>query len=468
MNELLAAQQALNARSTLPGVVWPTFAAPNALPLMSFLWQFERTQWWDPKTLFAAQCVQLRQLLAHAFEHSSFYRQRLEAAGYRLGQAVNVELMAQLPLLTRTDLQQEAGNMRCEHYPKGHGGVFSQSTSGATGTPVTVVSTALNGQMQAAIGLRDHRWHKRDLTGRLACIRSISKQQLALMPDDLHADTWGQPMDILFETGDAWFLSINTPVDRQVEWLDEVNPDYLLTYPSNLVALAQIYSGANRRLPALREIGTISEQFLHEAMLLCEEVFDVPVKDIYSCSEAGLLASQCPEFTHYHEMAEKVFIELLNDDNEPCKPGEVGRVVITDLHNFAMPIIRYDIGDYAERGAPCPCGRGLPVLNEIKGRVRGLITLPSGERFVPRLMITEFSELAGVELRQIQIVQKSLEEVEVRLVTTTPLNDEQAARLTKGINRRLQHAFNISYSYHDAIPRNAGDKFEDFISEVTR
>ena len=112
----------------------------------------------------------------------------------------------------------------------------------------------------------------------------------------------------------------------------------------------------------------------------CQQVFGVKVVDMYSSQEVGYIALQCPEHEHYHVQAENLLVEVLAEDGRGCGPGEVGRVVVTTLHNFAMPLLRYDIGDYAEVGASCPCGRGLGVLTRILGRQRNLLVLPDGRR----------------------------------------------------------------------------------------
>src|SRR6185295_14515719 len=96
----------------------------------------------------------------------------------------------------------------------------------------------------------------------------------------------------------------------------------------------------------------------------------VGVVDVYSSEECGQIALQCPEHEQYHVQSESVLVEVLDDEGRPCAPGTIGRVVLTTLQNFAMPLIRYDIGDFAEPGPACPCGRALPVLTRIVGRVR--------------------------------------------------------------------------------------------------
>jgi phenylacetate-CoA ligase len=101
---------------------------------------------------------------------------------------------------------------------------------------------------------------------------------------------------------------------------------------------------------------------------IVRQAWDVPLKDSYSCEEAGYLAMQCPEQEVLHVQSENLLLEVVGNDGRPCVPGEAGRVLVTSLHNFATPLIRYELGDLAEVGAPCACGRGLPVIARVLGR----------------------------------------------------------------------------------------------------
>jgi phenylacetate-CoA ligase len=177
------------------------------------------------------------------------------------------------------------------------------------------------------------------------------------------------------------------------------------------------------------------------------------------------MALQCPETGRYHVQSESVLLEVLDDAGRPCAPGEVGRIVATSLHNFAQPMIRYDIGDYAEVGGPCPCGRGLPVLDRILGRFRNMLTLPDGRRIWPRLSEGRYREVAPI--RQYQVVQTGRAALEVRLAAERPLSADEEAKLRAMILGRIGSAdFALTFTYHDAIPRSAGGKFEDFKSEI--
>ena len=185
---------------------------------------------------------------------------------------------------------------------------------------------------------------------------------------------------------------------------------------------------------------------------------------MYSCQEVGYIALQCPDHPHYHEQSENVLVEILDAEGKPCGTGESGRVVLTDLHNFAMLLIRYDIGDFAEVGEPCACGRGLPVLNHVIGRVRGMLTLADGARIRPDFGGPYFREIADIQ--QNQIIQKSRDTLEVRLVVPGGLNERETDNLRQLILAQLGHPFELEFSYHEEIPRSTGGKFEDFRSEL--
>ncbi|MCP4995711.1 MAG: phenylacetate--CoA ligase family protein [Gammaproteobacteria bacterium] len=197
---------------------------------------------------------------------------------------------------------------------------------------------------------------------------------------------------------------------------------------------------------------------------ICLEVWNAPVVDIYSARETGYLALQCPEHQHYHVQSENVFVEILNDEGNPCNPGEVGRVIVTTLHNYASPLIRYDIGDYAEVGRPCDCGRGLPVLNRIAGRVRNMLTLPTGEKFWP--LFLSMHSASDAPITQLQIVQRTLNKLEVRVVVDRSLFDQERVELTRALHDSLHYPFELEFVECQQIERSKSGKYEEFYSEL--
>jgi phenylacetate-CoA ligase len=189
------------------------------------------------------------------------------------------------------------------------------------------------------------------------------------------------------------------------------------------------------------------------------------IEDSYSCSETGTVAIQCPVSKLYHTMMETLIVEVLDKDGNPCQEGEEGRIVITDLYNTANPIIRYDIGDYAIVGGECVCGRNHRTFTRVLGRERNLLKLPNGHRFWPRAGRYEMQKVAPV--RQWQIVQHTLDDIELRVVTDEPLTDKQREDLTEVFSNAIEEFAPVRVTwYKDSIPPNAGGKFEESICLV--
>lgn len=447
--------------SGLSGIGWPAVPRGRDTAVLALQHQLDRTQWWSPKDLRAMQLRQLESLAAHAARTVPFYQDRLKVlAGIRKG-GLTMEAWRRIPILRRADIQEAAAEMASRAPPKDHGQVTEAKTSGSTGRPITVKVTAVTGLFFAALNLRYHLWFDRDFTARVAGIRSISGLQAA-------AAAANKPLPWVpgYPSGPMYFFDISRPVGEQLEWLARVQPDYLLTNPSNLQALVERGRQQGFRFTRLRDVTTMGEALDEATREAGEEGWGVPVRDIYSAEEMGLIALQCPERPHYHVQSESLLVEILNDADAPCGPGEAGRVVLTDLHNYAMPLIRYELGDYAVAGAPCPCGRGLPVIERVLGRQRNMLTLPSGDVLWPNLPPKPLTAIAS--LRQFQIVQTSLDEIEVKVVAAGALSAEEEERFRAYLVENFRHPFAIRFIHVDEIPRSPSGKFEGFISLVGR
>src|SRR5262249_10928972 len=202
----------------------------------------------------------------------------------------------------------------------------------------------------------------------------------------------------------------------------------LLTYPSNLRYLAAHCHAHGVTLPRLEHVTSFGEVLSAETREECRRAWNLSVIDVYSAQEVGTIALQCPASEAYHVQGEAILVEVVDDQGEPCRPGEIGRVLVTPLNNFAMPLLRYEIGDHAVVGGPCACGRGLPVLERILGRERNaLLVAGQGERYWPSFGSRKLRQLAPIV--QHQLVQKSVTRLEARFVTQRPLTPDEESDL---------------------------------------
>ncbi|MCH8188724.1 MAG: phenylacetate--CoA ligase family protein [Proteobacteria bacterium] len=441
------------------GIHWPAIPAFVDAAVLALQYQLEQSQWWPPETLVEHQLRQLELLLVHTARTVPFYRGRLDAlAGLGRGE-LTMDAWRRLPVLRRTDIQEAGAALVSRRLPRDHGQSVEVSTSGSTGRPITVKGTAVTGLFFRALSLRYHLWHGRDFSGRTAKIARLSPS--AAKDEAGHKRATWVPG---YLSGPFVEFDVSRPVAEQLAWLEAENPAHLVTYPSNLLSLLRHCEKKEVRLPALRGVATLGEVLEPEVRTACERVWGVPVGDSYSAQEVGIIALQCPESPHYHVQSESVLAEILDGDGKPCAPGGTGRLVVTDLHNFAMPLIRYEIGDYAEAGEPCPCGRGLPVITRILGRTRNMLTLPSGEQIWPAF--AKALREALPQLRQAQLVQRTLDEIEVRLVVARPLTPREEDRARRALGKALSDAFAYRFVYVDEIPRSAAGKFEEVKSAL--
>jgi phenylacetate-CoA ligase len=441
--------------SALAGVAWPAIPAPAQAATLALLHQLGESQWWPRERLEAEQLRQLGGLLRHAWQTVPYYRESWSGR-YREGAPQSRDSFVRLPILARGALQANYEALKSRSVPQAHGKHFDVVTSGSTGMPVRALVTEVYHLFWNAMTLRDHLWHRRDLSRTLAVIRSSDAGG--------EFGSWGPPAEGLVASGRAVAMSLREDAETQLNWLARHDPGYLMSFPSNVAQLARLSLERGVRLPGLLEVRTLSEAFDADLRKLCKEAWGVPLVDVYSARELGYIALQCPQHEHYHVQAESVLVEILDEQGGHCGPGQTGRVVVTDLHNFAMPLIRYDVGDYAEVGEPCVCGRGLPVLRRIAGRVRNTLVTADGKRYWPTFGQRTFSEVAPVT--QLQFVQKAPDLVEARLVTPAALTAQQEARLRERIASRLPAGFRVAVVRVDSIPRSASGKFEDFISEI--
>jgi phenylacetate-CoA ligase len=449
----------LPLRSAIPGLDWPPVADSKSGSLAALVSWLDASQWLAAEELADNARKQLALTAANAVRESPYFAQRMRLAGLEADDLAEPAGLSRLPPMTRRNVQDAGAKLFCQHVPASHLPVVDKFTSGSTGEPIRIKRTATTGLFWNANALRDHLWHRRDFTTPLAVIRANLTQAVERLG-------WGPPVDLLFNSGPVMALPMSTPVTTQAARVRALNAGSLLTYPNNLALLIDELAKSGPAPETIRHVRTIAEMVSEELRAKARGYFTgLDLEDMYSSEEAGIIAVQCADCGRYHVMAETLLVEVVNDAGMPCREGEVGRLLISDLTNFATPIIRYEIGDYAEAGGPSTCGRGLPVLNRIVGRERNLVVMPDGTRQWPLTGFYLFHKIAPVQ--QYQFVQVSRDTIEVNLVVPRPLTPREEAALKEVMTRALGHAFKLVFRYSkDPLQRGPNGKFEDFVCRV--
>jgi phenylacetate-CoA ligase len=451
--------------SIFEGVRFPAVPQTQAAVLLAIQEQLAASQYWPAVEMRARQFEQIGDLISHIDRSVPYYGVSLRKAGVRPGQPITEEAWRRVPILTRRAAQDGNDRLFATQTPPSHGSLGDNTTSGTSGMPVRLRQTRLHHLFWQSFVLREEVWHRRDLGATILGIRRDDERRdfsgavhIRRMPD------WGAPVSTVYPTGPSLVLDYRATVADQAEVVRRERPAYLTVYPSLLLELLRHCREHGVAFEGLRGVRTVLEVLAPEVRQLCREVLGVGVTDVYSCGEAGYLAIQCPEHGAYHLQQENALIEILDDAGAPCAPGAIGRVVVTTLHNFAMPLLRYELGDLAEMGEPCPCGRNLPVIARIVGRGRDMLTLPAGAKRYPFYGHSAMMTVRAI--RQHQLVQKSLTEIEIRLVVTHPLSAAEEARIREAAIEGLGHPFEITLVYTDEIKRDASGKYAEFRSEI--
>jgi phenylacetate-CoA ligase len=450
---------------TLTGASWPGLTTGGNAQILALYQRLRETEWLDPDEIVQGQLQQLRTLIAHASAHVPFYRETYGRAGIAAADIRTMADVRRLPLLDKAHFRAARDAFTPEKLPAYMGEIALKTTSGTTGIPIAVGQTMVNSLWWLAFYLRDLDWCGIDARLTRATIKPFVKPGV----DDpqllagLAFPNWNGRLDKLIETGRAFRMDIQRDPKGQLAWLRKIAPAYLMSYPSNLVVLADEIARGDAGVPGLASIQIMGEALSTAQRARIEQQFGVPVHNLYSCVEAGYLASPCPEGHGLHVHAENVILEVLGDDDRPCAPGESGRVVVTPLQGFASPMIRYELGDRVAVGAArCPCGRGLPLLTEVEGKVRPMLVRADGTRRASS-EIANFCQRPDVAVAQYRCVQEAPGRVRLEVVPAAGWGEEQAARMRAFLAGFIGEGGAAELVVVAAIPRTGGGKHRDVV-----
>ena len=339
--------------------------------------------------------------------------------------------------------------------------MFAEHTSGSTGTPLTLWwsrSTTL--AWYALVEARLRGWNEVTRRDRWA----IMGGQLVAPVEQSRPPfwVWNAPLRQLY------LSSYHLEAQNATAYLDAMSRHrvrYLFGYASAMAALARLIEEQQLTAPPLRVALSNAEPLYPHQRSVIERVFGCPVRDTYGSAELVCGASECSQGT-LHMWPEVGWVEIVADDtDESCSPGVTGRLIATGLLNTDMPLIRYQIGDrgaLAEEQRECPCGRGLPILERLEGRVDDVIVTPEGRR-VGRL---DPVFKADFPIREAQIVQQSLERVVLRVVPAPGYDHRIAEELAERLRQRLGRSMAIDVEEVDRLPRSAGGKLRAVVSNL--
>jgi phenylacetate-CoA ligase len=443
-------------RSLLAKALFPAFEAARGRPTVPLLRYLRETERWSADQLRDLQLGLLRRLLRHAHAHTSHYHQLFDERDLRLDDFASVEDLAKLPLLDRTTLRASLETRTANVPPRV---AITKTTSGSSGEPVTVKYNIESRYWRDAIRWRGYGWGGYEIgmralhywgfgaPGTTTRVQHYKQQLDRALKRDLYLDS--TPRD------EASLAHVVSEIKR---W----RPHVMVAYAGGAAALARYVIATNARAWDDFSVLTGAEALVDSERAIIEQAFGRAF-DTYGCREVMMIGSECEHHDGLHTAMENMIVELIVREPEgttrAAKPGEVGEVVVTDLHNLACPMIRYVNGDLAlARGdETCACGRGLVRIGPVQGRVTETLYDGAG-RPVGGLVFNILFATIGAAARSFQVHQRADRSIVLKVVPFAGAFPDREAKLLREHAARYLPGAPFSIEVVDDIPLSPAGK----------
>jgi len=425
-----------------------TLGAVNAFRL---LMQARKNQWLKPSELEELQAKRLRAMIKHAYDNTIYYHRTFKESGITPDDIRSPEDLKKIPITSKDDVQ-KYGLTEMTSHGLNLNKCRIVPTSGSSGVPRKIVYDQMADDFSKAINLRSMVENGLRFSDRMV---NLGDMRTAKKP------LWFQKLGVF----NLKTVDIFDNIDREVNDLLNINPKSMIGYASQLRLLSEYKLKHNLKELKPDTIFTTAEFLDPDTRRIINTAFDLKVIDLFGCIEVNRTAWECQEHCGYHIDIDSVVMELLDDDGKSVSAGERGEVVYTSLYNYAMPLIRYEVGDVATPSdETCPCGRGLPLLKNVEGRKDDFIHLPSGKKISPITMHLIVKHAKGIV--ECQIIQESLDKISMGLVVADKFTKGDSERLIQEITWALNNEVSVEIHVVDAIQRGPNGKMRMVISKV--
>ena len=404
-----------------------------------------QSQWWTKEKLIEYQNNKLINLIQHAYKNVPYYREVMIERGLKPANIQTVQDLNKLPVLTKEVFKSNyPEKLRAQNWNKYK--VLHRNSSGSTGKPIQYLMTREGYGFNKACNLRGWYWMGFRLGDKIIKVSQNERNTLEKKIQDKLDNT------LLFSSGYS-----RESLEEFIISFNKFKPAYLRSYPDPLQFIALFLEEKDIRLEGLKAINTTGNILFPYVRNLIKDRFGVQIFDSYSC-EGGPNFFECHTHECYHSSMEYGISEILDENLNEVKPGELGRLYTTDLWNYTSPFIRYDSADIVRKSEKtCSCGRNLLNISEIIGRDNDVIISPNGKFLIAQTLTTYFKYIP--EVIQFQIYQESKTKLEFRIKAQgDDLNDHVKNKILNYWNNYLSNSMKIKLSIMEEIPLSPSGK----------
>lgn len=444
--------------SVLKHVLYPVGEKLLGTRMLKYLKEVEETQWWSPKELRELQNRKLQSLIKHAYENVPYYHRIFNERGLTDKDVQTIEDLPKLPLLTKDDIRRNINDLKAKDINKWK--PFSNSTSGSTGEPLKYYITFDTISMNWGCTFRGWGWGGYKLGDKRASLGGSS-----LIPDK-HPSYKDRIRWLVERTLPLSAVKMtNDKARAYISELKDFKPGFLYGYPSAIYLLAGFLTKEDRAYIRPKAVFTTAEMLLPHLRDGIEKGFSCKVFDCYGCYDGGPQAYECPTHKGYHISDEKCIMEFVDQDGNAVIPGSQGEIISTDLHNYAMPFIRYAVGDMGIPVAEqCSCGRGLSLMKSIEGRTTDIITLANGTVLSGPAFTLLFKDC---HIKQYQVVQEDKDRLIIKVIKAEDYTDWDTNYILSTIKTHAGEGIKIDLEFVREIETTKAGKYKFFISKVS-
>ena len=416
----------------------------------------EESQWYSTDKLLELQFKKLKQFIKYAYENVTFYNELFKKVRFDPDKNLkDYEDIRKISLLDKETVRQNLDKLRSVNYSKRN--IMTLHTSGTTGKSLTIYLSNECYQREYAFNWLHRSWGGIRRGDRIATIGSHPVAPINKMtpPFWVRNDYENQ---LLFSS----YHITKENLKYYIEELEKFQPKFIHGFPSSIYLLASFIE--DNSINGIRPecIFLSSETLLDYQRAVIEEAFDCKVFMWYGNTEIVANIVEC-EHGRLHIKHEHSYIEFLGKNDNPVDFGEEGRMVCTGFGNYAMPLIRYDVGDVAiPINESCPCGRGGMLVKKVVGRVEDYIITPDG-RYIGRLD-NIFKETPHVF--EAQIIQKELSKITLNIVPHRGYTKKEEKNILKEARNKLGNQIEIEIKLVKEIPRLPNGKFPFIVSKL--
>lgn len=417
-----------------------------------------RTTPWQPKKKIEyLQEKKLYLLLRYAYLNVGYYHDLFNSARINLSPGSALEELKNVPLTTKQNLI-SAGIDKIFSNPQKMNRCIKKFTSGSSGEPFEIYLRKKDYDALAALTIRNYKINGLGLYSRRIEIGS---------PDTIEGG------ESIFNKLGFWRtrnLSVHLKMEDMSGLINAYRPDAIVAYPSALKQLCQYIIDNKINIFKPRCLFCRSEFLDAETRVLAKRAFGVDIFDFFGCWEIGLFAFECKEHLGYHLSQDACLTEFIGINGKAAAEGEISRIVCTNFYSYAMPFVRYDIGDMGSYSSePCRCGIRFPRLSRIMGRADDCIVLRSGEKVLPSTVILSFKDILGIS--KYRIVQEDTANLTVSLQLSEQQKNEPhgiVQKVASNMHQIFRGKINVRVEISDYLKSNAGEKYKSIISKINQ